>query len=248
MKTVEEVFRGLLRRPGELLVRRWNWKAALWSSICRSSLFFAVNLGVGWKAAAIQGSDGLLPKIEQGWLRLYADAAPLNGAPTLDLPGPALFASLPENFGGVELGAGTEVALRVEGETFQKLRQWGQIQQVEALLAGQSKAPLRMLREFPGWWIVLRQLPEGGEELALAPDPGGRRLAAVFTAEDSRDSFVRIAANALGPKPRLQQLSGEKLFEQLAALPLDGIVFNCVGPPPPKAVVLAMAEEVLRAG
>ncbi|MCX6587928.1 MAG: hypothetical protein NTX13_15290 [Acidobacteria bacterium] len=51
MKTVEEVFRGLLRRPGELLVRRWNWKAALWSSVCRSSLFFAVNLGVGWKAA-----------------------------------------------------------------------------------------------------------------------------------------------------------------------------------------------------
>ncbi len=204
--------------------------------------------GVGWKAAAIQGSEGLLPQIEQGWLRLYADAAPLNGAPALDLPGPALFASLPEDFRGVELGAGSEVALRVEGESFQKLRAWGQIQQVEALIAGQSKAPLRLLREFPCWWIVLKRLPEGGEELALAPDPGGRRLAAVFTAEDSRDSFLKIAASALGPQPRVQQMTGQELFENLAALPLDGIVFNCVGPPPPKAVVLAMAEEVLRAG
>lgn len=52
MKTVDQVLIGLWRKPGELLVRRWNWKSALYSSLCRSSLFFAVNLSAGWEQAA----------------------------------------------------------------------------------------------------------------------------------------------------------------------------------------------------
>jgi len=47
MTTVAQVFAGLRRAPGELLVRRWNWKSALYSSLCRSSLFFAVNASAG---------------------------------------------------------------------------------------------------------------------------------------------------------------------------------------------------------
>jgi hypothetical protein len=51
MTTVREVFLALVRRPGELLVRQWNWKSALYSSLCRASLFLAVNLTSGWRAA-----------------------------------------------------------------------------------------------------------------------------------------------------------------------------------------------------
>ncbi|MEZ5399904.1 MAG: hypothetical protein R2729_09545 [Bryobacteraceae bacterium] len=52
MNTVRSVFRNLARRPGELLVRRWNWKAAVSSSMVRALLFFAVNLTAGLAAAA----------------------------------------------------------------------------------------------------------------------------------------------------------------------------------------------------
>ena len=34
-----------------MLVRRWNWKSALYSSLCRSSLFLVVNLTAGLEAA-----------------------------------------------------------------------------------------------------------------------------------------------------------------------------------------------------
>ncbi len=52
MQTIPSVFASLFRQPGELLLRRWNWKSALYSSLCRSSLFFAVNLTAGLDAAA----------------------------------------------------------------------------------------------------------------------------------------------------------------------------------------------------
>ncbi len=41
----------LAHRPVELIVRRWNWKAALTSSIIRGTIFFFANLTAGWRAA-----------------------------------------------------------------------------------------------------------------------------------------------------------------------------------------------------
>jgi hypothetical protein len=38
-------------RPVDLLVRRWNWKAALTSSLVRGMVFFLANLSSGWSAA-----------------------------------------------------------------------------------------------------------------------------------------------------------------------------------------------------
>ncbi len=52
MYTIGSVLYELRHSPGELLVRRWNWKSALYSSFCRSALFFAVNLGSGAGEAA----------------------------------------------------------------------------------------------------------------------------------------------------------------------------------------------------
>jgi hypothetical protein len=50
--TVFDVFRQLLANPSELLLRRWNWKSALFSSIIRALIFLFVNLTAGWRAAA----------------------------------------------------------------------------------------------------------------------------------------------------------------------------------------------------
>lgn len=41
----------LISRPVDLLVRRWNWKAALCSSLVRGIIFLLANLTSGWRAA-----------------------------------------------------------------------------------------------------------------------------------------------------------------------------------------------------
>jgi hypothetical protein len=51
MKTPESVLSALASRPGDLLLRSWNWKAALYSSLIRALLFFVVNLGAGLTSA-----------------------------------------------------------------------------------------------------------------------------------------------------------------------------------------------------
>ena len=54
------VLRSLVSHPTELLLRRWNWKAALFSSMIRGLLFLGVNAGSGWRAAAAAGAAEFL--------------------------------------------------------------------------------------------------------------------------------------------------------------------------------------------
>jgi hypothetical protein len=49
--SVADVLRELARDPASLLVRRWNWKAALFGAVFRALIFFAANLAAGWRAA-----------------------------------------------------------------------------------------------------------------------------------------------------------------------------------------------------
>ena len=49
--TVSTVFCGMLRHPVRQLIRRWNWKSAVLSSLLRATIFFFTNLVVGWHAA-----------------------------------------------------------------------------------------------------------------------------------------------------------------------------------------------------
>lgn len=50
--SLAEVVAGVLRHPYRRLIRGWNWKSALLSSLVRGGIFFAVNLAAGWDAAA----------------------------------------------------------------------------------------------------------------------------------------------------------------------------------------------------
>lgn len=49
--SIKDCLRGLFQNPSETLIKRWNWKASLFSSLCRGTLFFAVNAGAGIDAA-----------------------------------------------------------------------------------------------------------------------------------------------------------------------------------------------------
>ena len=50
----------LVRNPITSLIRRWNWKSALLSSVFRAAIFFFANLTAGWRAAVAAMSVELL--------------------------------------------------------------------------------------------------------------------------------------------------------------------------------------------
>jgi hypothetical protein len=49
--TIREVLLELVRHPERNLIRRWNWKSAVLSSLFRAAIFFFTNLVAGWHAA-----------------------------------------------------------------------------------------------------------------------------------------------------------------------------------------------------
>lgn len=49
--SVFECLRTIWRSPVEVLLRRWNWKSAIFSSLIRAAIFFVTNLAAGWRAA-----------------------------------------------------------------------------------------------------------------------------------------------------------------------------------------------------
>lgn len=49
--TLRAALSRLVHEPGEYLVRRWNWKSALTSSLTRGLIFLFANLTAGWRAA-----------------------------------------------------------------------------------------------------------------------------------------------------------------------------------------------------
>ena len=49
--TVASALADLVKRPVDLLVKRWNWKAAVTSSVIRGLIFFTANITSGWRAA-----------------------------------------------------------------------------------------------------------------------------------------------------------------------------------------------------
>lgn len=49
--TVPDVFRSIARDPYHHLIRRWNWKSAVTSTLIRGAIFFSANLSAGLRAA-----------------------------------------------------------------------------------------------------------------------------------------------------------------------------------------------------
>jgi hypothetical protein len=49
--TVNEALLALVSDPMGTLIRKWNWKCAVFSSLTRAWVFFFANLASGWRAA-----------------------------------------------------------------------------------------------------------------------------------------------------------------------------------------------------
>lgn len=58
--SIKQAFTRLLREPQKYLLRRWNWKSAVLSSLLRASLFFFTNLTAGLHAALAAMTTELL--------------------------------------------------------------------------------------------------------------------------------------------------------------------------------------------
>lgn len=51
-ETFADVSLSLLCNPYDMVIRRWNWKSAFFSSLSRGLIFLFVNLTAGWSAAS----------------------------------------------------------------------------------------------------------------------------------------------------------------------------------------------------
>ncbi len=123
---------------------------------------------------------------------------------------------------------------------------------VEEALANLRKgtAPdgaLRRVRDYANY-SVAAAMHEGRPRMLMAPDNKGRTLAAIFTFDDTYEAFGPDARAQSGGEPVEQMhLRGEALFNALQGFQLDGIVFNCAGPPAPVAFAPAFARVVMEA-
>jgi len=73
--TIGSVVRSVLTRPRELLIRRWNWKSALLSSVIRAVLFFVTNLPAGGRAAlAAAGAELIFRGATSGFYGAMTEA------------------------------------------------------------------------------------------------------------------------------------------------------------------------------
>ncbi len=158
-----------------------------------------------------------------------------------------VFASLPAEIDVIGINDYSPPELRYTGAQAPALRQWAAAVRVERALATPSP-DLGLVRRFDAYYVVMRQLSGDAHALTLAPDKRGRRLAAIFTAPDTVEAFLRDQGDGgIQFDPVTEQMRGEELFAALQTMPVDGIIFNCVGPVPPRAFVPAFARAVLDA-
>ena len=66
--TLREALYRLFAQPGELLIHRWNWKAAFFSSVVRGIIFFLANLRSGlWAAAGAMLAEWVYRAVTSGF-------------------------------------------------------------------------------------------------------------------------------------------------------------------------------------
>jgi hypothetical protein len=151
-----------------------------------------------------------------------------------------------KGFDRVDIDPGTESALSLGGDDLVSLGIWGEVADVErAIVAPEMcETPFVTLRIFSRYFVVVAD-SEGSPDLLMAPDAGGRKLLAVFTADDAVEAFVASLGVSEGVATTM---SGEELFFALRELPLDGFVFNCCGPVATRAFAMGAIDRILTSG
>jgi hypothetical protein len=163
----------------------------------------------------------------------------------------SIFSQLDETLDGVNINPHTALALHYRQHQLPTLKNWAEAVRLETAIATPDKFsdPFKIMKDFSDYRMVLFESGRG-TQIALAPDPQGRKLAPIFTAEDTVNGFLEYlqdAATRRYPAVRILAQNGSRLFSQLRDLPLDGIVFNPKGPIPPRAFGSAIIQYILAA-
>ena len=171
-------------------------------------------------------------------------------AKMLQLPGFHLFGTLADAaVDRINLDLHSPHATHFLRDQIPLLRAWAEVVTVELALAAPDRLPnpFAALRRFDGFNVVIRV--DGAErDFVMAPD-ATRMLAAVFTAEDTVDEFLAEVGETitaeLGGELVVERMAGVPLFEALAQMSLDGIVFNPITHLPGVALAPGVIERVL---
>jgi hypothetical protein len=212
-----------------------------------------------WVAPADIGEEGPGPLLavvgDERWfpactghdaLMTYAAALGRTFDSFLEIDGVSLFRSLGDHLTGVNIDPYSDHAIHYRPHQFADLRQMAGAVEVERILHGADiENPMQKLRDYDGYRVVMRAKDEGRSELMLAPDGENRLLAAVFTAPDTLQAFLDQVVARVDMVPIVVTLDGTELYTKLRQILLHGIVFNCRGPVPAKALSAQLAQEVL---
>ena len=207
-----------------------------------------------WRVPALSDPSGqhrLLIEERAGerWLQIFTDGDALqqhlkaighgDELAYVETTGQWLFTNLADDLTGLAINPTQPEGVRFLAEHFPTLRSWGRALAVEAALEERRDdvETVTLLSE-SNFLIAFIPDDSGTPQIALAPDPQRRQLAAVFTAPDTARTFTEAAGRALGRSLTLQSVNGGELFANLATMPLQGLVFNCLGPLNPIAVTL----------
>ena len=221
----------------------------------------------GWRVPIVMPAEAGLPpravvrKNQEGkrFFQLFSDEQAVKDcvsqtgpqgdfAHFLETPGHAAFSFVDEELDFVDINPLSQPEVHYRKEQVPTLKKWAQAVGIEQVLAtlDDSEAAFSRIKHHTPFYLVANQV---GDEMSLvmAPDDERRRLAAVFTADDAREAFLAQAVPALRIEPRILALSGQELCEMLADVPLEGIVFNCLGPIRPAAFTAELIRLVLAA-
>ncbi|MFT4977018.1 MAG: hypothetical protein ACI8S6_002923 [Myxococcota bacterium] len=216
-----------------------------------------------WRMLAIREGEGVRPLLrvvdDARWLQLFTDETAFNehisargeqssGHDWVETTGEWVFGNLSDDLAGIDINPMLDDAIHYKKAQFPLLRDWAGLLEVERVLTEQDASKEAASRLANGKFYIAFIQGDQGAQLALAPDPEQKRqFAAVFTAPDAALRYTRQASAALKRELKLNVLAGHVLFSRLSQMPLDGIVFNCVGPTAPTAVsqdfARAFAEE-----
>ena len=189
-----------------------------------------------------QVAEHLTP--EGRWSELYSSRERCPAQTTTTVAGAWYFRTLFWQVVGVTLEKDHPEAIHWRKDQMDLLRRWGKAVHIERVLLGTAGddvfAQDHLFRSFDGWSVVTTL--GAGAQMVLAPDDQGRHLAAICTAPDCLEAFVERYVRKLGVPFGTAELSSATLYTTLRAMPIDGIVFNPLGPIPAKAVKPAFAE------
>lgn len=210
-----------------------------------------------WRMLSVQEGGQHRPLLrlvgEERWLQLFTDEDALANhlrqnqteaqQTWVETTGEWVFTHLSADLSGVDINPQLPEAIHYKQDQLAMLRSWGRALAVERVLRERSTdaAALELLSGAT-FQLALVIDDANQPQIALAPDPKQRQLIAVFTAPDAAIDYVNAAKKALNRPLRIQELSGRELFSHISRMPVDGIVFNCLGPTDPIAVNLTFAQ------